>query len=69
MTCASLYLGSLVVRIKVFLLKEVITLFRHCHVQDMPPSSNKKYEGHPKNRENFLIMQEFVPFEHGKCNH
>ena len=43
LTCASLYLGSLVVRIKVFLLKEVITLFRRCHVQDMPPSSNKRY--------------------------
>ena len=27
------------------------------------------YEGHPINRENFLIMQEFVPLEHGKCNH
>ena len=26
------------------------------------------YEGHPINRENFLIMQEFVPLEHGKCN-
>ena len=28
-----------------------------------------KYEGHPINRENFLIMQEFVPFKHRKCNH
>ena len=28
-----------------------------------------KYEGHPINRENSLIMQEFVPLEHGKCNH
>ena len=27
------------------------------------------YEGHQINRENFLIMQEFVPLEHGKCNH
>ena len=27
------------------------------------------YEGHPINSENFLIMQEFVPLEHGKCNH
>ena len=27
------------------------------------------YEGHPINRENFLIMQEFLPLEHGKCNH
>ena len=27
------------------------------------------YEGHPINRENFLIMQEFVPLEHEKCNH
>ena len=26
------------------------------------------YEGHPINRENFLIMQEFVPLEHGICN-
>ena len=27
------------------------------------------YEGHPINRENFLIIQEFVPLEHGKCIH
>ena len=27
------------------------------------------YEGHPINRENFLIMQEFVPLEHGKCDY
>ena len=30
---------------------------------------NSIYEGHPINRENFLIMQAFVPLEHGKCNH
>ena len=27
------------------------------------------YEGHPINRENFLIMQKCVPLEHGNCNH
>ena len=27
------------------------------------------YEGHPINRGNFLIMQEFVPFKHHKYNH
>ena len=27
------------------------------------------YEGHPINRGNFLIMQEFVPLEQRKCNH
>ena len=27
------------------------------------------YEGHPINRENFLIMQEFVPLKHRKSNH
>ena len=35
---------------------------------DVPPCpSFGVYEGHPINRENFLIMQEFVPLEHGKC--
>ena len=43
MTCASLYFGSLVVTKKVFLQKGIISLFQLCHVQDMPPSSNKKY--------------------------
>ena len=27
------------------------------------------YEGHPINRENFHIMQEFLQLEHGKTNH
>ena len=27
------------------------------------------YEGHPINRGNFLIIQEFLPVKHRKCNH
>ena len=27
------------------------------------------YEGHQINRENFLIIQQFVPVKHRKCNH
>ena len=28
-----------------------------------------KYAGHPISRDNFLIMQEFVPLKHRKYNH
>ena len=32
-------------------------------------SPTPMYEDHPIHRENFLIMLEFVPLEHGKCKH
>ena len=34
-----------------------------------PELSNRRYEGHPINRENFRLNQEFVPVKHRKCNH
>ena len=27
------------------------------------------YEGHPINSGNFLIIKEYIPFKHHKCNH
>ena len=41
----------------------------HIISKTVTPPPNACYECHPINRENFLIMQEFVALEHDKCNH
>ena len=49
--------------------RAVVALYHWKIALNLDIDAKLYYEGHPINRGNFLIMQEFVPLKHRNCNH